>query len=460
VEKFDLQRLSGADVLPIVEGGKGISISNGETCGAWAAAGGVGTFSAVNADSYNDDGNAIPQVYLEKLRTERRRKLVDYAVAGGIAQARIARERSNGKGRIHMNVLWEMGGCEEILTRILEEAKGCVHGIVCGAGMPYNLGEIAGKFGIYYYPIVSSARAFSALFRRAFRKVKNFLGGVVYEDPWLAGGHNGLSNAEDPLRPINPYLRLVELRKTMNNFALDIPIIIAGAVWWLSEWEDYMSNPELGSTAFQFGTRSILTTECPVAKAWQPKLMALKRGDVVLTQLSPTGFYSSAVRNRLIQDLLKRQDRQVDIVDPSSPSCLTVEVFGRAIPIDVQQEKRVERWIKDGFSTAMRTPSNTIIFVTPEQAQSILHDQRNCCGCLSACRFSGWCQHKGSTGKIPDPRSFCIQKNLQIAAHGGNLDDSLMFAGHMAYRFGEDPFYENNFIPSTQQLVERILTGY
>ncbi|MDR0631692.1 MAG: nitronate monooxygenase [Holosporaceae bacterium] len=456
--KLDLQRISGIETLPLIEGGKGISISNGETCGAWAAAGGVGTFSAVNADSYDENGNLILQTYRGETRLERQRELIDYAVAGGIAQAKIARERSNGNGRIHMNVLWEMGGCEEILVRILEEANECIHGIVCGAGMPYNLGEIASKFGVYYYPIVSSARAFSALFRRSFKKVQDFLGGVVYEDPWLAGGHNGLSNAENPQNPMNPYLRLVELRKILNSFGLQtIPIIIAGGVWWLSEWEDYINNSELGATAFQFGTRSVLTTECPVAKAWQPKLMSLKRGDVKLTPLSPTGFYSSAVNNQMLSDLLELQNRQVDIVE-NSP--LTVTVFGREVCIDADQKERVASWIENGFSTAMLTPSNTVVFVTPDQSKQILFDQKNCRCCLSACRFSSWCQHKGSTGNIPDPRSFCIQKSLQAVAHGGDLDQNLMFAGHIAYRFGVDPFYANNFIPTTRQLVERIAGGY
>jgi NAD(P)H-dependent flavin oxidoreductase YrpB (nitropropane dioxygenase family) len=455
---LNLQKISGTEVLPLAEGGKGISISTGETCGAWAAAGAVGTFSAVNADSYDKNGDAIPQIYHGSARSERRRELIEYAVAGGITQAKIARERSDGKGRIHMNVMWEMGSCEEILTRILEGSKECIHGVVCGAGMPYALGEITSKFGVYYYPIVSSARAFSALFRRSFKKAQDFLGGVVYEDPWLAGGHNGLSNAENPAEPVNPYLRLVDLRKTMNDFGLQsLPIIIAGGVWWLSEWEDYIGNKELGAVAFQFGTRPILTTESPVAKAWQPKLMSLKRGDIKLTQLSPTGFYSSAVNNKMLENLLELQERQAAIVE-SSP--LVVRVFGREVCVDPSQSEKITSWIANGFSTAMITPDDTVVFVTPQQAEQILRDQKNCCCCLSMCRFSSWCSHKESTGKIPDPRSFCIQKSLQAAAHGGNLDQSLVFAGHTAYRFGEDPFYENNFIPTTRQLVERIASGY
>ncbi len=31
--------------------------------GAWAAAGGIGTVSAVNADSYDPEGKIVPQVY-------------------------------------------------------------------------------------------------------------------------------------------------------------------------------------------------------------------------------------------------------------------------------------------------------------------------------------------------------------------------------------------------------------
>jgi hypothetical protein len=48
---------------------------------------------------------------------------------------------------------------------------------------------------------------------------------------------------------------------------------------------------------------------------------------------------------------------------------------------------------------------------------------------------------------------------LQSIAHGGEIDENLMFAGHSAYEFGKDPFYSNNFVPTVKQLVDRILTG-
>jgi NAD(P)H-dependent flavin oxidoreductase YrpB (nitropropane dioxygenase family) len=74
--------LSGKEVLPLVEGGKGISVSNGESSGAWAASGGVGTFSGVNADSFDKKGQLIPIIYHGKTRRERHEELIRFAVQG------------------------------------------------------------------------------------------------------------------------------------------------------------------------------------------------------------------------------------------------------------------------------------------------------------------------------------------------------------------------------------------
>jgi hypothetical protein len=34
-----------------------------------------------------------------------------------------------------------------------------------------------------------------------------------------------------------------------------------------------------------------------------------------------------------------------------------------------------------------------------------------------------------------------------------------MFSGHSAYRFATDPFYADGFVPTIQQLVDRIMQG-
>ena len=458
-------RMGGVEVMPVVEGGKGVAVSNGATCGGWATGGGVGTFSAVNADSYDADGNVIRQVYHGRTRRERHEELVAYGIRGGIAQAQEAHERAGGRGRIHMNILWEMGGAERVARGILEGAKGLVHGVTCGAGMPYRLADIARDYGVHYYPIVSSGRAFSALWKRSYNKTREWLGGVVYEDPWLAGGHNGLSNSEDPRKPEAPFPRVLKLRQTMNEFGLnEVPIIMAGGVWWLEEWADWIGNPDLGPVAFQFGTRPLLTQESPISQAWKQRLLTLKEGDVLLQPFSPTGFYSSAVRNEFLSELEARNDRQVAFLgEPVGDHTAEYGVGPRKrlVYLTPHDLARVRQWEAAGFVEAMRTPENTLIFVTPEKSREILKDQIDCMGCLSACRFSNWSQHEPefSTGKKADPRSFCIQKTLQDVAHDGALEKNLMFSGHNAYRFGSDPFYSNGFIPTAKQLVERILTG-
>jgi NAD(P)H-dependent flavin oxidoreductase YrpB (nitropropane dioxygenase family) len=462
-------RMGGVDILPIVEGGKGVAVSNGKTCGHWAAGGGTGTFSAVNADTFDRFGQVIRQVYRGRTRRERHEELVQYAIDGGIAQAREAHEIAGGQGRIHANILWEMGGAERVITGVLEGAKGLIHGLTCGAGMPYRLAEIAAKFNVHYYPIVSSARAFSALWKRAYSRAAALLGGVVYEDPWLAGGHNGLSNGEDPAKPEDPYPRVVALRKMMREFGLgETPIIMAGGVWWLEEWEDWIDNPDLGPIAFQFGTRPLLTQESPIGSAWKQRLLGLKEGDVFLNRFSPTGFYSSAVNNHFIAELRERSERQVAFSTEALGEHVAAFAIGprkRVVYLAAADHVRAEGWQREGFTEALRTPDSTIIFVTPERAREILADQVACMGCLSQCRFSNWSQHEPdfSNGKKADPRSFCIQKTLQDIAHTADepeaVENNLMFSGHNAYRFASDPFYSNGYIPTVRQLVERILTG-
>jgi hypothetical protein len=364
-----------------------------------------------------------------------------------------------------MNVLWEMGGSEQVLHGVLEGAKGLINGVTCGAGMPYRIAEICAKYGVHYYPIVSSARAFRALWKRAYHKFRDWLGGVVYEDPWLAGGHNGLSNSEDPNRPEAPLPRVVELRRLMRDECglSETPIFMAGGVWYLREWPDFIDNPDLGPIAFQFGTRPLLTQESPISEAWKRRLMTLNEGEIFLNRFSPTGFYSSAVNNPFIQELRERSERQVayshtPVGEHEWP--FPVGARGRLVYLTAADKLRGELWVSQGFTEALRTPDSTLIFVTPAKANEILTDQIECMGCLSSCQFSNWAQNEaGSTGKKADPRSYCIQKTLQRISHSQETENQLMFAGHNAYRFKDDPFYSNGFIPTVGELVQRIKTG-
>ena len=453
--------ISGKEVLPLIEGGKGINASDGRSSGAWAHENCVGTFSGVSPDYYDEKGNVIFERYFKKDRPSRHEEMVEQSIRGCLAQAEVAHEVSGGRGRIHINMLWELAGSQQILNGVLEKARGLIHGVTCGAGLPYNLGELASKFGVYYYPIVSSARAFHVLWKRAYNRFVEYLGGVVYEDPWLAGGHNGLSNAEDPNQPQTPYMRLVELRKLMNGLGLnEKPIILAGGIWSLEDWQDYIDNPEIGKLAFQFGTRPMITKESPISDAWKKLMLHVKKGDVILQKFSPTGFFSSAIKNTFLSRLMERKQGEIPF------SAESTEEFSQ--PLNMSETKiifikpadaeKALRQIKAGYTEIKETPDNTVVFLTPDEWVQMKEDRKNCVGCLSQCQFSSWSQAKGSTGRIPDPRSYCIHKTLYDVSHNGSIVDNLLFAGHQVYRFATDPLYRNG-VPSVKELIERIKAG-
>ena len=130
---------------------------------------------------------------------------------------------------------------------------------------------------------------------------------------------------------------------------------------------------------------------------------------------------------------------------------------GRPVYLTAGDKSRAVAWTLQGFTTALKTPDNTLIFVAPEKADEIHQDQIDSMGCLSGCGYSNWAQNEhGTTGKKADPRSYCIQKTLQTVAHTPDCENQLMFAGHNAFKFATDPFYANGFITTVKQLVERI----
>ena len=142
------------------------------------------------------------------------------------------------------------------------------------------------------------------------------------------------------------------------------------------------------------------------------------------------------------------------------PATLAIGARGRQVFVTEADKKRCEAWIAEGFTETLRTPDSTLIFVTPDKANEIRTDQINCMGCLSACQFSNWAENEtGTTGKKADPRSYCIQKTLQAIHLTDDVENQLMFSGHGAYRFAQDPFYSNGFVPTVRQLVERLRSG-
>jgi hypothetical protein len=207
----------------------------------------------------------------------------------------------------------------------------------------------------------------------------------------------------------------------------------------------------------------LLTQESPIPQIWKDMLRTVEPGDVLLHKFSPTGFYSSAVKTPFLYDLMHRSERQIPFFkrgEQEGTVQLGEDGKARSFWVKPEDKLKAEMWMRAGHTEPLKTPEGTIVFVTPEARDTIRKDQQDCMGCLSHCGFSAWKDHDDyTTGRLADPRSFCIQKTLQDIAHGDDPDNNLAFAGHAAYRFKTDPFFSNGYTPSVGELVERILTG-
>ena len=205
----------------------------------------------------------------------------------------------------------------------------------------------------------------------------------------------------------------------------------------------------------------MITQESPIPDAWKKVMLNTKSGDVALQLFSPTGFYSSAIRNKFLNRLFERKDGEISFKKESdeeynAPLSLSQV---KTVYIKTADLSKADNQIKAGYSVIQETPDGTIVFLTPEEWETMKQDRANCCGCLSQCQFSSWSGLKGTTGKICDPRTYCIHKTLFDVAHGGNPEDNLCFAGHQVYKFGQDPLYANGHIPTTHELIEAIKRG-
>ena len=459
--------LSGREVWPLIEGGKGISISNGLSSGAWAATGGIGTFSGVNGDYIDERGRLVPLVYRGRTRLERHEELISYSIKAAISQARIAHDVRGGDGRLHMNVLWEMASCERVLNGVLEGARGLVHGITCGAGMPYRLAEIAAKYNVYYYPIVSSARAFRALWKRAYHRLSDWLGGVVYEDPWRAGGHNGLSNSEDPEAPEAPYPRVqraarhdARRRARRHRDHHGRRRLASARVAGLARQPRARPGrlPVRHPAAADPGEPDLGRLEAAPARA--------RGGRRPAPALQPDRVLLLGGQERVPARAEGRSQRQIAFAAaPDAERGLTEPLAfgtrGRWLYVRPEDLARVEAWIAEGYSQAMKTPGRHADLRQPRERDRDPPRPDQLHGLPVGLQVQQLGVQRGATPPASRPiraRS-ASRRRCTRSPTARDVRTQLMFAGHNVYKFRDDPFYSNGFIPTVRQLVERIATG-
>ena len=94
---------------------------------------------------------------------------------------------------------------------------------------------------------------------------------------------------------------------------------MAGGVWCLREWErlDRQSRDRPGRLPVRHPAAA--DQGKPDLRRLEARLLTLSEGDVYLNRFSPTGFYSSAVRNDFLNELQQRV-RAPGRLSPSSRS--------------------------------------------------------------------------------------------------------------------------------------------
>ncbi len=281
--------------FPLIQGGMGVRVSAGGLAGAVARSGGIGLVAtagmALNSSRY--DGKNFFTADPLALKDE-------------IAKAyRIAPD-----GIVGTNVMVAVTNFDE-MVRASCEAGAKV--LVCGAGLPLNLPELAADYpDVALVPIVSSVKA-AELIARKWQKAYNRLpDAIVVEDPDTAGGHlgakpenigNGSYDQYATVRGVKDYFR--------EEWNLDIPIIAAGGIW---DRNDILHALEQGADGVQMASRFVCTEECDASEAFKQAYLKCTQDDIGLI-MSPAGLPGRAIVGNI--DKIRQRDIGLGIRCPS-----------------------------------------------------------------------------------------------------------------------------------------------
>jgi nitronate monooxygenase len=278
---------------PIIQGGMGIRISGARLAAAVANAGGIGIISAV--------GLALQSSHFDPSEPNPKRRHQQFLDASRLAlrdELNTARALSP-KGVIGVNIMVAVREYESLVSTAVEHGANL---IVAGAGLPLQLPAYTRDHPeVALVPIVSSVRAAQLICRKWQRQYGRLPDAFVVEDPQLAGGHLGASEASlnDPEYAATTVIpALVDALK--KEFDHAIAVIAAGGIW---DRQDIDRALALGAKGVQLGTRFITTDECDADRRYKEFHLKATAKDVRLVP-SPVGLPGRALLNPFAEKIM------------------------------------------------------------------------------------------------------------------------------------------------------------
>ncbi|MDD5330950.1 MAG: nitronate monooxygenase family protein [Sulfuricella sp.] len=310
-----LLKLKGKELLPIVQGGMGVGISAHRLAGAVAREGAVGTIASIDLRRHHSD-------LMEQTQHSKDKGEMDRANLTALdREIRSAKNIAQGNGMIAVNVMKAVTEHPQLVRQSCESGADA---IVMGAGLPFDLPEMAADFPkVALIPILSDVRGINVVLKKWMRKQK-LPDAIVIEHPRYAGGHLGAPKPEDINDPRFDFPGVLEgVFKLFKEFAIErerIPLIPAGGI---NTFEKVRNLLSLGAGAVQIGTPFAVTEEGDAHPNFKQVLAEAKPEDIV-TFMSTAGLPARAVLTPWLKNYLRREIKLMAYADPIRAKCAAV----------------------------------------------------------------------------------------------------------------------------------------
>jgi nitronate monooxygenase len=304
--------LAGRRLLPILQGGMGVGVSAHRLAGSVAALGAVGTISSVDLRRHHPDlmERTSGLGYGEAAKTA-----IDAANLEALdREIAAARERSQGRGLLAINIMRAVSAYAESVKRALEAG---IDAVVVGAGLPLDLPDLAQDHPkALLVPILSDARGVQLVVRKWERK-KRLPDAIVIEHPRLAGGHLGAAKIADLGDPRFDFENVIPQSLAFLRSAgveREVPLIPAGGI---RSFADIRRLQDMGAAAVQLGTPFAVTEEGDAHPEFK-RVLAECRDEDMVEFTSVAGLPARAAATPWLKAYLKAEPKLQAVVHTKS----------------------------------------------------------------------------------------------------------------------------------------------